>query len=59
MTVQRAPNLELAKHSFAVQVRVKGVVIGNLLRKLYEADFTETNIKAISQVSQDFEEISS
>ena len=58
MTVQQAPNLELAKHSFAAQVRVKDVQIGNLLKKLYEADFRETNIKAISQVSQDLEEIS-
>ena len=58
MTVQQAPNLELAKHSFAAQVRVKDVRIGNLLKKLYEVDFRETNIKAISQVSQDLEEIS-
>ena len=39
-------------------VRVRDVGTGNLLKKLYEADFTETNTKAISQVSQDLEEIS-
>ena len=39
-------------------VRVRDVGIGNLLKRLYEADFTETNTKAISQVSQDLEEIS-
>ena len=39
-------------------VRVRDVGIGNLLKKLYEADFTEINTKAISQVSQDLEEIS-
>ena len=39
-------------------VRVRDVGVGNLLKKLYEADFTETNTKAISQVSQDLEEIS-
>ena len=40
-----------------MQVRVKDVGIGNLLEKLYKADFTETNTKNISQVSQDLEEI--
>ena len=39
-------------------VRVKDVGIENLLKKLYEADFTETNTKTISQASQDLEEIS-
>ena len=39
-------------------VRVRDVGIGNLLKRLYEADFTETNTKAILQVSQDLEEIS-
>ena len=58
MTAQQAPNLELAKHSFAAQVRVKDVRIGNLLKKLYEVNFIETNTKAISQVSQDLEEVS-
>ena len=58
MTAQQAPNLELAKHSFAAQVRVKDVGIGNLLKKLYEVNFIETNTKAISQVSQDLEEVS-
>ena len=29
MTVQQAPNLELARHSFAAQVIVKDVAIGN------------------------------
>ena len=37
---------------------MKDVGIGNLLKKLYEADFTETNTKTISQASQDLEEIS-
>ena len=45
MTVQQAPNLKLAKHSFPAHVRVKDVETGNLLKKLYEADFTETNTK--------------
>ena len=58
MTAQQAPNLELCKHSYAAQVRVNNVGIGSLLKKLYEADFTETNTKATSQVSQDLEEIS-
>ena len=58
MTVQQASNLELAKHSFAAQIRVKNVGTGNLLKKLYEADFTEKNTKAISQVPQDLEETS-
>ena len=47
MTVQKASNPELATHSFAAQVRVKDVGNGNLLKKLYEADFTETSTKAI------------
>ena len=58
ITVQQAPNLELAKHSFAAQVRVKDVGIGHLLKKLYEAHFIELNTKTLSQVSQDLEEIS-
>ena len=29
MTVQQAPNFELARHSFAVQVIVEDVAIGN------------------------------
>ena len=29
MTVQQAPNFELARHSFAAQVIVKDVAIGN------------------------------
>ena len=58
MTAQQAPNLELCKHSYAAQVRVNNAGIGNLLKKLYEADFAETNTKATSQVSQDLEEIS-
>ena len=52
MTVQKASNLELARHSFAAQVRVKDIEIGNLLKRLYEADY------AIWQVSQDLEGIS-
>ena len=51
MIVQQSPNLELAKHSFVEQVRVKDVGIGSLLKKLYEADSAVTNTKAISQVS--------
>ena len=39
MTVQKASNLELARHSFAAQVRVKDIEIGNLLKRLYEADY--------------------
>ena len=46
MTVQQAPNLALAKNCFAAQVRVQDVGIVNLLKKLYEADFTETNTKS-------------
>ena len=42
----------------AAQVRVKGVGIGNLLKRLHETDFTEANAKAVLQVSQDLEEIS-
>ena len=57
MTVQQAPNLELAKNYFAAQVRVKHLGIGNLLKKLHEADFAETNTEATSQVSEDLEEI--
>ena len=41
MTVQQAPNLKLTKHFLAVQVRVKDVGIGNLLKKVYEANFSE------------------
>ena len=58
MTVQQAPNLELATHYFAAQARIKNDGIGNLFKKLYEADFTETNTKALPQVSQDLEKIS-
>ena len=58
MTVQRTPNLELVKHSFAVQVRVKDAGTGNSVKKLYKVDFTETKTKAILQVSQDLEEVS-
>ena len=58
ITVQQAPNLELAKHSFAAQVRVKDVGISKLLKKLYEADFTEANPKAVSKVTLDVEEMS-
>ena len=38
---------------------MKDVGIGNLLKKVYEAGFTEINTKALSQVSRDLEEISS
>ena len=38
---------------------MKDVGIGNLLKKVYEAGFTEINTKALSQVSRDLEGISS
>ena len=37
---------------------MKDVGTGNLLKELYEAGFTETNTKALSQVSRDLGEIS-
>ena len=37
---------------------MKDVGTGNLLKKLYEAGFTETNTKALSHVSRDLGEIS-
>ena len=58
MTVKQSPNLELVKHSFVEQVRVKDVGIGSVLKKLYEADSAVTNTIAISQVSRDLVEIS-